>query len=65
MEENTLYMKWCLQCHRAPQNEIRPREEVFDMKWAKPASQEELGARLVAKYHVQIAHTENCSVCHR
>jgi len=64
-KENTLYMKWCLECHRAPQSEIRPREEVFNMDWQKPADQAQLGAQLVAKYHVQIAHIENCSACHR
>jgi len=63
-KEHTLYMKWCLQCHRAPQDEIRPRDEVFDMNWKKPENQQQLGAELVAKYHVQISHIENCSVCH-
>jgi hypothetical protein len=63
-KENTLYMKWCLQCHRAPENEIRPRDEVFNMAWQKPENQAQMGVALVAKYHVQIAHIENCSVCH-
>ncbi len=63
-KENTLYMKWCLQCHRAPQNEIRPRDQVFNMDWQKPQDQARMGTQLVAKYHVQIEHIENCSVCH-
>ena len=42
-KENTLYMKWCLECHRAPENEIRPRGEVFNMKWQKPENQAAAG----------------------
>jgi hypothetical protein len=62
--ENTLYMKWCIECHRAPEKEIRPRDEVFNMKWSKPDDQAALGQQLVAQYHVQTDHLTNCSVCH-
>jgi hypothetical protein len=62
--ENTLYMKWCIDCHRAPENQIRPREEVFNMKWRTPANQAALGRDLVAKYHVETDRLANCSVCH-
>ena len=62
--ENTLYMKWCLDCHRAPENQIRPRQEVFNMKWRKPADQVALGRQLVADYHVETDRLTNCSVCH-
>jgi hypothetical protein len=64
-KQNTLYMKWCLECHRAPENEIRPRDQVFNMTWQKPADQAQLGARLAVQYHVQSARLQNCSVCHR
>jgi cytochrome c peroxidase len=62
---NTLYMKWCLDCHRAPQDQIRPRDDVFDMKWQKPVNQVQLGTELIAKYHVNVSRLESCSVCHR
>jgi len=62
--ENTLYMKWCLDCHRAPENQIRPRQEVFNMKWRQPANQIALGRQLVADYHVETDRLTNCSVCH-
>src|SRR3982074_1891755 len=29
--ENTLYMDWCLECHRAPERYVRPRQYVFSM----------------------------------
>ncbi|HEX9047203.1 MAG TPA: cytochrome c3 family protein, partial [Verrucomicrobiae bacterium] len=32
-KSHSLYMKWCLDCHRAPENYIRPREEVFNLNW--------------------------------
>lgn len=63
-KENTLYMKWCLQCHRAPESEIRPRDEVFNVKWQKPDNQEQLGRELVVKYRVEVSRLTNCSVCH-
>jgi cytochrome c peroxidase len=63
-KENTLYMKWCLQCHRAPENEIRPRDEVFNVKWQKPDNQEQLGRDLIEEYHVEVARLTSCSVCH-
>jgi Zn ribbon nucleic-acid-binding protein len=62
--ENTLYMKWCLECHRAPENQIRPRDQVFNMKWTAPDNQTAVGRDLVAKYHVQTDRLTNCSVCH-
>src|SRR3954471_16910022 len=34
-QANTLYMKWCLDCHNEPQKFIRPRDEVFNMTWTR------------------------------
>jgi hypothetical protein len=31
--ENSLQMEWCLDCHRHPDANIRPREAVFAMGW--------------------------------
>ncbi len=42
-QANSLLMEWCLDCHRHPEREIRPREEVFNMKYKPPADQLELG----------------------
>jgi hypothetical protein len=59
---NTLYMGWCLECHRAPERFVRPRERVFDMQW-QPDDQLELGARLVKEY--QVRSRTDCWTCHR
>jgi hypothetical protein len=65
-QEPTLLMKWCIDCHRNPEKEIRPREKVFDMAYARPPDQAELGAELVKQYHVRSSHElTSCSVCHR
>src|SRR5690242_5304706 len=38
-EENTLQMEWCLNCHRQPEKFLRPKEEVFNMKYQEPSSE--------------------------
>jgi Cytochrome c7 and related cytochrome c len=62
-KEASLQMEWCLDCHRHPERYVRPREAVFDMNYAPPANQLELGARLVADYRIQ--KLTDCSSCHR
>src|SRR4029077_13652681 len=37
--ENTLQMEWCLNCHREPEKFLRPKEEVFNMKYQQPSSE--------------------------
>lgn len=60
----SLTMQWCLDCHRAPQRYLRPRDKVFDMKW-KPHDQQRLGEHLMRLYHIDTAKLTNCSICHR
>jgi hypothetical protein len=61
----SLQMDWCLSCHREPEKFIRPKDEVFNMKYAPPQNQLELGKKLVADYHVRTEQLTNCMVCHR
>ncbi|HEX8521053.1 MAG TPA: cytochrome c3 family protein [Tepidisphaeraceae bacterium] len=61
----SLQMRWCLDCHREPEQFIRPREQVFNMNYVAPTNQLELGRTLVEKYHVKKEQLLNCSVCHR
>jgi hypothetical protein len=45
--KNSLSMGWCLDCHRSPENFLRPPEEVFNLDW-KP---EDVNAQeFIAKY---------------
>ena len=62
-QENSLQMEWCLSCHRAPENFVRPRSEVTTMGYRPPVPQSELGPQLVKEYGIQ--SLTNCSVCHR
>ena len=32
----SLQMEWCLDCHRAPEKYLRPRDEVFNMRYEQP-----------------------------
>jgi hypothetical protein len=62
-KQNTLHMEWCLDCHRAPEKYIRPRDQVFRMDYAPTQDQLTLGKQLVADY--KIRKLTDCSVCHR
>ena len=75
-QHSTLLMEWCIKCHRDPEGALRPRDEVFSMKWRpehltnpdtqKPYTQRELGKKLKAEYKVRDALTlTSCSICHR
>src|SRR2546423_7207326 len=65
-QSSSLLMQWCLDCHRDPARQIRPRDEVFNMNYEPTANQRELGNRLMAEYEVRDAQTlTSCSTCHR
>ena len=75
----SLQMEWCLECHRAPEKNLRPREQVFNMRYQQPSSdnpvefdgqkyidQISLGTALKEKYHLRTtADITSCSTCHR
>src|ERR1041384_6097518 len=61
-----MHMQWCINCHRHPEQFLRPREEVFTMGWRPPIDQGTLGNQLIAQYHIEPAFKlTNCSICHR
>jgi hypothetical protein len=62
-QEASLQMEWCLDCHRAPERFVRPREAVFRMDYTAPSDQLELGRKLVKEYRIE--RLTSCSVCHR
>lgn len=37
-QANSLQMEWCLDCHRAPDKFLRPRDQVFSMTYEKPTA---------------------------
>jgi len=75
----SLQMEWCIECHRAPEKNLRPRDQVFNMRYQQPTAdmpvnldgvtygdQLSLGRALVKKYHVRsVADITSCNTCHR
>jgi Cytochrome c7 and related cytochrome c len=75
----SLQMEWCLDCHRAPQKYLRPRDEVFNMRYQPPTpslpvvvdgesyyDQQTLGNAMAAKYKVRsVLDITSCNTCHR
>jgi Cytochrome c7 and related cytochrome c/Class III cytochrome C family len=59
----SLYMSWCLECHRQPEKYVREKKDVFDPNYQPPANQLELGRKLVKEYKIQ--SLQYCSTCHR
>ena len=65
-QEASLQMNWCVNCHRNPAQYVRPREEVYNMAWERPANDPDLGKRLVQEYKIaSVEQLTSCSTCHR
>jgi hypothetical protein len=60
---SSLQMEWCLTCHRAPEQFVRPRAAVFQMGYQPDGDQIEIGRRLVKEYKIE--SLTSCSTCHR
>ena len=62
-QESSLTMEWCLDCHRHPEQYLRPKEQVFNAAYEPPDDQLALGRSLIKEYGI---HTRtSCSTCHR
>jgi hypothetical protein len=62
-QQNSLQMEWCTNCHRNPQDYVRPREEVFTMGYRPREDQATLGPKLLKEYNIK--PSTDCSTCHR
>ncbi len=60
-QAESLSMSWCLDCHRAPEQHLRPVEEVTNMEWAPGSDHGEWAAGVSAN----LAPPTDCSGCHR
>lgn len=58
-------MGWCLDCHRAPENHIRPLDQVYNLDWAAATPEEQVtqGLELVENWNIK--PPQSCSGCHR
>jgi hypothetical protein len=59
-----LTMRWCLDCHRDPAPQLRPRAEIFAPIWTPPSDQAERGRQLAAQLQVHTTPLTSCSTCH-
>ena len=65
-------MSWCLDCHRAPENEVRPLSEITNLDWEAPQfeneskkeAQQRVGKGIVEKLQLN-PPDKNCAGCHR
>jgi hypothetical protein len=62
---SSLSMKWCLDCHRHPEDAVRPRNQVFAMDDRQRGDDHALGMTLVEMYRIDRKRLTDCSVCHR
>jgi cytochrome c7-like protein len=62
-QHGSLLMEWCLDCHRAPEKQIRPLDQIFNHEWTPPSDQQQQGRELAEQLHVK--SMINCSTCHR
>jgi hypothetical protein len=62
----TLQMSWCLDCHRNPAPNLRPRDQITNMAWQPPddpVAAKTLATDLMKTYDV---HSRvSCTTCHR
>jgi hypothetical protein len=62
----SLYMQWCLDCHRNPERVLRPHDQVFNIDWQPPPDQLARGAALRREYGLRSTRElTDCSTCHR
>jgi hypothetical protein len=77
-QDQPLSMSWCLDCHRAPEDHLRPLEEVYNMAFdageylgkhpmagadGHPlTTQKDLGLMLKEQWKIQPRDT--CAICH-
>jgi len=59
----TLYMKWCLDCHRNPSPHIRPKSQLFALDWQARSGRRKTGDRAPGRN--ERAQLTDCSICHR
>src|ERR1017187_7339374 len=79
-QASSMRMEWCLECHRAPEKFLRPKDQVFNMNYEQPSEQHPvmladgtaytdqiaLGSALKTQYNVRtVQDITSCNTCHR
>ena len=59
-----LSMTFCLDCHRHPENHLRPPDKITDLGWTvDEKTQKQNGEKF--KHDWKVQSSQNCSACHR
>ena len=58
-QDKPLSMGWCLECHRDPTPNLRPKDQITNMTWTPTAEQAAQFAQATVR------GPEHCSGCHR
>jgi hypothetical protein len=58
-------MAFCLECHRHPENKLRPLDKITDLKWQPESETAQLafGSEKVRQWKVE--SLQSCGACHR
>ncbi len=59
----SLQMEWCLDCHRHPEQHLRPQEEIF--QFGKSVHSLEQGQYLATRNRIDPESLVDCWTCHR
>jgi len=62
-QQHSLLMEWCIDCHKNPAPNLRPRSEITMMGYRPAVDQSILGPQLMTEYNVN--PPISCSTCHR
>jgi len=62
-QKKELSMSWCLTCHRNPEMNLRPHDEITTMGWEPPNNQMAFAHKVMQEK--KINPPTDCSGCHR
>src|ERR1041385_2909448 len=62
-KEHSLYMRWCLDCHEAPEKHLRPRDQIYNPEWKEPSDQLQRGSMLMTEYHISTNRLQQLRDC--
>ena len=63
-QAHDLTMRWCLDCHRRPDANLRPLDLVTDMEW-DPGEKARLEIGRSVRRELGVNPPVNCTTCHR
>ncbi|OIO59650.1 MAG: cytochrome C [Verrucomicrobia bacterium CG_4_10_14_3_um_filter_43_23] len=64
-QDKSLSMTFCLDCHRNPENFVRPLNEVYNLDWKAESPEKQKQQGLAYVHDWKITPPVSCSGCHR